>query len=103
MTTQKKPLDPERGEQAAQNKHCQNNTTNSAQAQQLRLLAHLHAYGSITTIYARKHLDIMHPAGRIRGLRKEGHKIETHWVTELSEAGRLHRVARYVVASREVA
>ena len=98
MSTQKKPLDPRTGQQAAQN-----NTTNSAQAQQLRLLAHLHAYGSITTIYARKHLDIMHPAGRIRGLRKEGHKIETHWVTELSEAGRLHRVAKYVLAKKEVA
>jgi len=69
---------------------------NTAQAQRARLLARLRG-GAVTTIQARRELDVMHPAMRVLELRKLGHRIITHWTLEATDVGRLHRVARYVL------
>ena len=44
----------------------------STQSQQQRLALALTYLGSITTIEARDYLDIMHPSGRIKELKKQG-------------------------------
>ena len=69
---------------------------NSAQAQRLRILASLH-HKSLTTFEARQQLDIPHPAGRVQELRRAGYAIQTHWSDVMSNAGRRHRIARYVL------
>ena len=42
-------------------------------------------------------LDIYHPAGRIKDLRKQGYNILTVWTTVQTEAGVAHRIGRYVL------
>lgn len=68
----------------------------STVAQQARLLAALRNH-SITTLEARRHLDVLHPAMRILELRRKGHDIRTVWTTQATDAGVKHRVARYVL------
>lgn len=71
------------------------NTTASAQRQ--RLLEHLR-HDSIDTITARRELNVMHPAQRIKELREAGHKIQTIRIEQRDDRGRKHRhVARYVL------
>lgn len=70
---------------------------NDAANQRKRLLAALMAMGSVTTIEARRHLDIMSPAPRIMELRKQGKAIATQWVRQATECGRVHRVGLYVL------
>ncbi|MCX7067676.1 MAG: hypothetical protein NTW85_08310 [Methylococcales bacterium] len=69
---------------------------NSNEAQRTRILEHLRR-DSLTTLQAREHLDIMHPAGRVMELRKQGFNIMTYWTNEAK-----HRIARYVLLSSEV-
>jgi hypothetical protein len=69
---------------------------NSSSAQRARILAALRQ-GPVTTFDARKRLDVPHPAGRVMELRKAGHEIATFWINDLSEVGKKHRVARYVL------
>lgn len=64
---------------------------NSNEAQRTRILEWLRRE-SLTTLQAREHLDVMHPAGRVRELRKQSFNIITHWTYEAN-----HRVARYVL------
>lgn len=72
---------------------------NCAEAQRERLLDAL-SRGSVTTIQARRDLDIMMPAARVHELRHgEGYNIATVWCTEPTDSGALHRVARYVLVS----
>lgn len=71
----------------------------SLQAQQQRILNHLLSYGSLTTVEARRFLDIMHPAARVMELKRQGHPIETHLVNALTECGKTHRVAIYQLAT----
>ncbi|MFI3219338.1 MAG: helix-turn-helix domain-containing protein [Methylococcales bacterium] len=68
---------------------------NSNEAQRTRILEWLRGE-SLTTLQAREHLDIMHPAGRIKELRKLGFNILTYWSIE-STGKANHRVARYVL------
>ena len=49
----------------------------------------------LTTLQARKELDIMHPAARVQELRKQ-HNIITHWTTDDS-GKRQRRIACYVL------
>jgi hypothetical protein len=70
----------------------------SAAAQRARLLDVLRC-GPISTIDARRNLDVMHPAMRVRELRVAGHPIETVWIEQATDAGRLHRVALYVLTA----
>lgn len=66
--------------------------------QRQRLLEALFC-GSVSTLDARKRLDIMHPAARIKELREMGFNIVTHWALEPTKGGKLHKVARYAYLS----
>jgi len=66
----------------------------STEAQRERLLEALRR-GPVTTIRARRELDVMHPGGRVMELRRAGYLIATAWTTEPTECGRSHRVASY--------
>ena len=68
---------------------------NSSASQKTRVLARLMSKGSLTTLAARHELDVLHPAGRIKELREQGHAILTFWRTETTNQGRPHRVAEY--------
>lgn len=74
---------------------------NCTAAQRKRLIDALQV-GPITTIEARKNLDIMMPASRIKELREIGYTIDTLWTQQETEAGQIHRVALYVL-QKEVA
>lgn len=64
-------------------------------AQRARLLARLQA-GPIDTIAARRELNVMAPAPRIKELREAGHSIKTHLITVTDDQGRAHQgVALY--------
>jgi hypothetical protein len=66
-------------------------------AQRQRLLSHLR-HDSIDTITARRELNIMHPAMRVKELREAGHNIATIRVDRHDTEGRKHRqVALYVL------
>ena len=72
-------------------------SANSTAAQRARLLEYLQLHKKITTLEARKKLDVMHPAGRIQELREEGEIIITHKRIDFTPEGRPHRVAEYVL------
>lgn len=76
----------------AKKHHCDR----SAAAQRARLLDALRCR-PVSTIDARRNLDVMHPAMRVRELRLAGHPIETVWIEQATDAGRLHRVAQYIL------
>ena len=82
--------------QEAQNTHGDHND-NSAHTQRLLMLAAFKVNPSITTIEARRDLDILMPAARVFELRAMGYDIETIWTQGITERGRKHRVARYVL------
>lgn len=68
----------------------------STAAQQARVLAALRNH-SITTLDARRELDVLHPAQRILELRQKGYDIRTVWTTQATDAGVKHRMARYIL------
>jgi len=72
--------------------------SNNAKAQCQKLLQALRQK-PLSTLEARRELDILHPAARVQELKAAGHNIVTHWSEEPSECGELHRVARYVLLS----
>lgn len=74
-------------------------TDTSTEAQRHRLLAALR-HQSITMIDARRELNVMHPAMRVRELRGLGHNVITRLVNIPDDQGRLHqRVALYSLIS----
>lgn len=74
-------------------------TSNSSAAQRQRLLAALRE-GPKSTVWLRRELDIMMPAARVHELRhREGFNILTHRRCELTESGRHHNVAEYILLS----
>ena len=90
-------MEKEKGHpQAAQNTHGDHND-NSAHTQRLLMLAALKVKQSITTIEARRDLDILMPATRVFELRAMGYDIATIWTQGITECGRKHRIARYVL------
>lgn len=68
--------------------------TTSAEVQRARLLEAL-KHGPVDTFAARQQLDIAHPAGRVRELRRAGHDISMQMEERASPAGELHRVGVY--------
>lgn len=72
--------------------------SNDSADQRRRLLDGLRR-GPVTTIQARRDLDIMMPAARVFELRARGYAIVTYWAHEPTECGRLHTVARYALLS----
>lgn len=70
---------------------------NSAHAQRNRLLEALRR-GPVSTIQARRDLDIMMPGTRVHELRhRHGHTIVKVMVWEDTEAGHPHYVAKYIL------
>ena len=59
-----------------------------------RLLEALRLF-SVSTLEARRYLDIMHPAGRVQELREADNEIDTLRIAQPSEAGRAHSIAVY--------
>lgn len=70
--------------------------SNSSSEQSKRILRAL-SDGPITTLFARRELDVMHPGGRIMELRRDGHLIDTVWTEATTDCGKVHRVALYVL------
>jgi hypothetical protein len=97
MTRKKKAAAPMRLGSAAKKSTNQRkqSSANSAAAQRARLLAAL-SLGPISTIEARRRLDVLMPAARVHELRHQaGHNIIMTWIRQSTDAGRLHRVALY--------
>ena len=69
---------------------------NDVERQRDRVLAALQE-GPLSTVEARRWLDVMHPAMRVLELRAIGLRIDTVWSLEPTECGRLHRMGRYVL------
>ena len=69
---------------------------NDVERQRDRVLAALQE-GPLSTVEARRWLDVMHPAMRVLELRAIGLRIDTVWSVEPTECGRLHRMGRYVL------
>lgn len=76
------------------------NHSNSSAAQRQRLLEALRQ-GMVSTITARRDLDILSPAARIIELRKH-HRIDTVRVNQPTDCGKLHRVGLYALISEGV-
>ncbi|MBM4207685.1 MAG: hypothetical protein FJ190_06590 [Gammaproteobacteria bacterium] len=70
----------------------------SAKAQRERLFAYLLAHHQINTADCRSKLDILHPPARVLELRRQGHRIYTHWET-IDTGKAKHRIGRYVLFS----
>ena len=69
----------------------------SAEAQRKRLIDALRC-GPITTIEARRNLDILMPAARIHELKHEhGYDIQTFRIRQETDSGKLHSIAKYVL------
>lgn len=83
---------------ASENNQQPKNSGIEASAQRARLLAALRIR-TITTLQARRTLDILHPAARAQELREDGHDIITVWTFDFTAEGRRHRVAKYVLMS----
>lgn len=71
-----------------------NHNAVTAAAQRARLLAEL-KLRKLTTLSARRDIDVLHVAARVMELRREGYPIETVWTTDVTSEGFTHRVARY--------
>lgn len=73
-------------------------TDTSCTAQRHRLLTHLRTVAPIHTLLARRDLNILMPATRIKELREQGHEIHTQRITVTDEHGRAHHgVALYTL------
>lgn len=73
------------------------NPGDSAATGRGRMLQAMTALGGITTFEAMRHLDVFDPRPRKLELVREGHPIETHWRTVLTESGLPHRIGLYVL------
>ena len=81
---------------AAQESHESFYADLSASAQRNRLLDALRC-GPVSTLEARRNLDILHPAMRVRELRLTGYDIRTIRIDADTGFGVKHSVARYVL------
>jgi len=71
---------------------------NESPTQRTKCLAAFQQFGTLSTVEARRHLDVMHPAARIKELNDAG-LVQTVTLrrVEQTECGRLHHVGLYVV------
>ncbi len=56
--------------------------------------------GPCTSLELRKYLDCIQVSTRVHELRQRGFEIETLWVKQATDAGKLHRVGLYVLQVR---
>ncbi len=80
---------------AKQNRH-RHYHPNSLYAQRHRIMEWFKTCNRLTTEQARRLIDVMHPAGRIKELRARGFEILTMWENYPTDCGELHRMACYV-------
>ncbi len=74
--------------------------SSSAHDQRQRLMDALRRY-AVSTISARRDLDIMMPAARVHELRhRYGYQIDKVWIKQPTDSGKLHRVALYVLQAK---
>ncbi len=76
--------------------------SNSLANQRQILLKYLQQNQRITTLEARRKLDIMHPSGRIRELKAMGYNIITNLKNDTTFKGINHRVAEYVLIPKKI-
>ena len=69
----------------------------SARSHRHQIMERLKAQGVLTTIDMRRELDVMSPAPSILELRRNGEPIQTEWVKQAMDSGKLHRVGLYVL------
>ncbi|HFT1819534.1 helix-turn-helix domain-containing protein [Pseudomonas aeruginosa] len=96
--------DKKKADQQASPKNMRIHDT-SGEAQRTRLLARLQL-GPVDTLTARRELNILMPAARIKELKDLGHVIHAHRITLTDEQGRTHcGIALYYLptAGQEVA
>ncbi len=67
----------------------------ATETQRALMRAALEALPTVSTVEARRDLDILHPAGRIMELRRAGLEILTTWIEEMTSAGVRHRIGLY--------
>jgi len=89
------------GKSSNKNSKRANHTANGVAAQRSRLMDELLQRGSVTTLSARREIDVLHVAARIMELRQAGHRIDTVWTTDTTSEGHKHRVAKYVLVSAQ--
>lgn len=88
---------PSVSESSARHKADSNLSDTTAAAQRRRIGDYLLAHGSATTIELRERCNAMHPAGRIKEMRRIGWSIETVRQIAADAQGCLHNCARYVL------
>ncbi|SFJ07838.1 Helix-turn-helix domain-containing protein [Pseudomonas guineae] len=90
--------DKNKADQSASLKKTHDHDT-SSEAQRVRLLARLRT-APVDTITARRDLNIMMPAARVKELRDRGHDIRRHLITLMDDQGRPHRgIALYFLST----
>lgn len=65
--------------------------------QRREILEYLQQNHSLSTLYARDVMGIMHPGGRVLELRKSGYNIVTNWRVGTDAASNEHRTAEYIL------
>ena len=94
METPQNIIAPLAGKGEVKNAHSHSNST---EAQRQRLLDALRQ-SPVSTIVARRNLDILMPAARVHELRHRcGQKIDLVWIEQATECGKLHRVGLYIL------
>lgn len=74
---------------------------NSCASQRARILKIFETCPRLSTMEARDTYGIMSPAPRIKELRKQGYKIDTHRITESDANGVPHRMGLYVFMGKQ--
>ena len=89
--------DKKKADQSADHKKSHTHDTSST-AQRSRLLERLRLQ-PVDTITARRELNIMMPAARVKELRDKGHDIHRHLITLTDDQGRTHHgIALYFLS-----
>lgn len=90
--------DKNKADQLASHKKTHIHDTSST-AQRSRLLERLRLQ-PVDTITARRELNILMPAARVKELRDRGHDIRRHLITLTDDQGRTHNgIARYFLST----
>lgn len=80
--------------EAARERAAASGHPNTNAAQRARITAALRV-GPVSSVEMRERLDVLHPAGRVMELRRDGQPIELIWQDRPTACGRVHRVGVY--------
>ena len=70
--------------------------------QRSQILKYLLKHETMTTVESREHLGIMHPAGRVKELKKAEWPIKTNWYKQEDAAGVMHHAGQYYLPSEKL-